>query len=281
MYIDEKWVRSHLPKRDNQTNKSSFGKLFAIIGSPMYRGAAHLTLEAALRGGAGYTYVSSAPEVCDSLLQSFPEAIYRPIRGYGECEIPSDTSAVLLGCGCGTSLELAQLAERTLSSSVPTVIIDADGINSIAKFCPDPQKVLTRVDKNVIITPHPLEMARLLGTSVDSVQMQRERIAADFANKTGVTVILKGYHTVVATPGKYMINTSGSSALAKAGSGDCLAGLLASLAATALADAFTCSAIAAYVHGRAGDELESELSAYGVTPSDLPRKMAQVLASLS
>jgi NAD(P)H-hydrate epimerase len=281
MYITEEWVREHLPKRDIKGNKGSFGKLFALIGSNEYKGAAHLALEAALRGGVGYTHVAVADELYSSLICRFPEAIYHRLDGLDECTVPIGCDTVLIGCGCGVSEALYSFILRVLSSSVKNVILDADALNSIAKYAEYPQEVLTRVGKNVILTPHPLEMARLTHSSVEAVEADRRAAAHALAMYTGATVVLKGHNTVVASRDTVMLNTTGSSALAKAGSGDCLAGFLASLTATGLEDPYTSSAIAVFIHGMAGDMLSRTLSDFGVTPSDLPRKMAEVTAYLT
>ena len=282
MYITEEWVRQHLPKRDIKGNKGSFGKLFAVIGSAEYKGAAHLALEAALRGGVGYTHVAVADDqLYNTLLCRFSEAIYHRIESLDKCTVPPTCDTVLIGCGCGVSEELYRFILSVLSSSVSNVILDADALNSVAKYASDPKEVLTRVGKNVVITPHPLEMARLLRESVERVEEDREGVAEAFARATGATVILKGYNTAVASADALMVNTTGTSALAKAGSGDCLAGFLASLIATGLTDPNTAAAIAVFIHGMAGDMLSRSLSDFGVTPSDLPRKMAEVVAYLT
>ena len=281
MYITEEWVRQHLPKRDIKGNKGSFGKLFAVIGSAEYKGAAHLALEAALRGGVGYTHVAVADDqLYNTLLCRFPEAIYHRIESLDKCTVPPTCDTVLIGCGCGVSEELYRFILSVLFSSVSNVILDADALNSVAKYASDPKEVLTRVGKNVVITPHPLEMARLLRESVERVEEDREGVAEAFARATGATVILKGYNTAVASADALMVFTTGTSALAKAGSGDCLAGFLASLIATGLTDPNTAAAIAVFIHGMAGDMLSRSLSDFGVTPSDLPRKMAEVVAFL-
>ena len=124
MYITEEWVREHLPKRDIKGNKGSFGKLFAVVGSAEYKGAAHLALEAALRGGVGYTHVAVADEqLYKILLCRFPEAIYHRIEGLDKCTPPPTCDTVLIGCGCGVSEELYRFILSVLSSSVSTMVL--------------------------------------------------------------------------------------------------------------------------------------------------------------
>ncbi|MBR2650084.1 MAG: NAD(P)H-hydrate dehydratase [Clostridia bacterium] len=287
MYIDESWARAHLPLRENSGNKGSFGKLFAIVGSARYRGAARLSLLSALRGGAGYVYLCAEESVCRELSMGLPEIIYEPIvSGFTDESISAivassgKASAVLVGCGSGASHGLFELCRALIGTEGGTLILDADAINSIAEYSSDPIALLASAKRRVILTPHPLEFSRISGIPTEAVNESREATARDFAGKTGTVLLLKGYGTVISDGTEVYVNTSGSSALAKAGSGDTLAGLLASIAAMGKTDALTAAALAAFIHGTAGERLAAEYSTYGVTPSDLPREMARVIASL-
>ncbi|MBR5449624.1 MAG: NAD(P)H-hydrate dehydratase, partial [Clostridia bacterium] len=132
----------------------------------------------------------------------------------------------------------------------------------------------------VVLTPHPLEFARLSGNSVDDVQLHRIEAAMKYAAENRVILALKGAATVITDGKTVYINSSGSSALSKAGSGDVLAGFTASLIASG-ADPFTGTALSVYLHGAAADSLSSELSAFSITPSDLPIAMGRQIASLA
>ena len=133
--------------------------------------------------------------------------------------------------------------------------------------------------RKIILTPHPAELSRLIGVSVSQIQADRISVARRVASEYGVTLLLKGAASVICDREQLFVNSSGSSALAKAGSGDALAGFLASLVAAGLAPTFA-AALAAYLHGRAADSLSLEYSTLGVTPSDLPRQMARETALL-
>ena len=279
--INESFVRENLPVRDISGNKGSFGKLELIVGSEKYRGAAQLALEAALRFGAGYVTVTSAESVCSRLSAIFPEAIYRSVNGITE-QLPLQAgSTVLIGCGCDISEELYRLTRRLLATPGGTLIIDADAINSLAAYSANPIELLRTAVREVVLLPHPLEFSRLTGIPVSDIEANREECARRYASESGTVVVLKGHATVVTDGERVLVNTSGSSALAKAGSGDTLAGALSSLAATRLASPLVLSAIAVFVHGMAADCLAEEYSEYGVTPSDLPKQMARGLALLS
>ena len=216
-----------MPTRSNDSNKGSFGRVLALIGSEKYRGAAHLVTESMLRAGAGYTEIVAPNSVCDSLLQKFPEAIYIPISdtaGAPEYELFSKravaASAILIGPGCEASIGLAKQIISLIGSEGAPLVIDADGINSMALCRDEALSALKTSARTVILTPHPLELSRLLGCSLESINSDREKTALCFVSEYKAILLLKGYRTVIASEKNLFINTSGSSALAKAGSGD-------------------------------------------------------------
>ena len=162
-----------------------------------------------------------------------------------------------------------------IQSEGAPLVLDADAINAIAKY--SSAQLLLQAKRPLVLTPHPLEFSRLSGYSVDFIQANRISCAKEFAKTYNCTLLLKGAATVITDGEAVLVNSSGSSALAKGGSGDVLAGLLVSLLAYSK-DALSASAIAAYLHGTAGDRLAEKYSEYGVTPSDLPKEVARVIA---
>ncbi len=287
--ITDKWAKSALPKRRENSNKGTFGRLFAYVGSTKYMGACHLVLESALRGGAGYVELCAEREVWLSVLAKFPEIVYteaNPTSLLTEgdiariAEAEKKSTAALIGCGSGASEPLRELTTSLINSSGGPLVIDADAINSLAYDSESAICAIKTSKRKIILTPHPLEFSRLCGLSVEKINEDRVFAAESFAKETASIVILKGNRTVITDGNKTYVNTSGSSALAKAGSGDCLAGLLSSLVATRQGDVLSLCALAAYIHGAAADNLSVVFSKYGVTPSDLPREMAKVIKSL-
>ena len=279
--IDSELAASLLPKREDNSNKGSFGKLLLITGSRSFPGAARLSLEAALRSGVGLCTYLGEKELCDSLSSAFPEAIYR------QCSVatamPDDLdhltdlaarhTAILVGSGSSRSDGLYRLVECLLTTDGAPIVLDADAINILADHT-EGRALLRASRRRVILTPHPLEFSRLSGIPVDTVQADRLTVARRLASDLGCIVVLKGAGTVV-TDGKLtFINTSGSSALAKAGSGDVLAGMLASVTASGV-EPLSAAALSVYFHGLGADVLADELSEFGVTPSDLPREIAR------
>lgn len=280
--VDGAWVREHLPPRPRTANKGNFGKTLLIVGSDRYRGAAHLALGMALRGGAGYVSYLGRESISAELRALFPEAIYYP---YDICETEkilqiSDTqTSVLIGSGSGVSQELFSLVGALSVREGGTLIIDADGLNSIAKYAPSVKEFFKSAHRRIVITPHPLELARLSGLSVDEIESARCEVAVRLAKEWGVLLLLKGYGTVITDGERVLVNSTGSSALAKAGSGDVLSGLIASVSAY-VSDPHLAAGISAYLHGRAGDSLAKEFTEYGVTPSELPREVCRILKEI-
>ena len=209
----------------------------------------------------------------------YPEAIYLPLSDTDTVIAHSRDSVTLVGSGCGSTVGLCRLVEALLLIPGAPLVLDADAINALASF--SSPEIFKRAERSVVLTPHPLEFSRISGMSVDHINSHRLSSAQSFAREYGITLLLKGSATVI-TDGKYTyINSSGSSALAKAGSGDVLAGALASLLAQSPTRVCEMTALAAYLHGAAGDSLAQSLSEYGVTPSDLPIKIAERIRSLT
>ena len=279
-YVDAALAKALLPKRADNASKGSFGKTLLIVGSKQYPGASALALEAALRGGAGYVTFLGNDSLCDFLLNKFPEALYKRVPDFDSETILNYTenqNSILIGSGSGCTEELFCIIKSILASPGSPVILDADAINSIARF--GTAEILKTAKREVILTPHPLEFSRLSGISIEEIQNNRYKVAKEFAKEHSCTLLLKGAATVVTDGVTTYINGSGSSALAKAGSGDVLAGLLASILAYSHSP-LESAALAAYIHGKAGDELAKEYSSYGVTPSDIPKMTAKIMAEI-
>ena len=285
--IDKKWVALSLPRREENSNKGTFGKLLMITGSRKYRGAAHLGLESALRGGVGLVTFLGRESLCRELSAKFPEAIYsiKPEdEDYTEkdveklVEMSAAHTATLIGSGSGNNNTLRDLTLKLLASKGTPLIIDADAINALASMGAEGIKAIRESARKVILTPHPLEFARLVGCDVASIQLHRIEAAERFAKENSCIVVLKGAGTVITDGEDVYINYVGSSALAKAGSGDVLAGFIAALVAQEKVAPVKAAALAVYYHAKAGDVLAAEFSSYGVTPSDLPREIARQIA---
>ena len=285
-YTDSDIATQNLPIRASDSHKGSYGKLLAVTGSSTYPGAAHLSLEAALRSGVGYVTYLGEKAMCDSLVSKLPEAIYRPIAPNDLtsdelAEIALRHTAVLIGSGIGTEHSdtlYAHLETLLLTEGAP-LVLDADAINILANRREHSLELIRASVRKVVLTPHPLEFARLSGIPTSEVQSNRLRVARRFAKDNGCVLVLKGAGTVITDGNETYINSTGSSALAKAGSGDVLAGCLAAFVASGVSP-LRASALAAYLHGLAADSLSEELSDFGVIPSDLPREIARQIRKI-
>jgi NAD(P)H-hydrate epimerase len=183
---------------------------------------------------------------------------------------------VLFGCGCGDDEDTAILLEYLLKNARVPLVVDADGINALSRNI----HVLEEANAPVILTPHPGEMARLCGVSVEEIQQNRMGAALEFATAHGVTLVLKGHETLVATDeGRILLNHTGGAGLAKGGSGDILAGMIASFCAQGLA-VEEAAACAVHLHGLAGERAQARLSAYAMLPSELLPDLCEIFVEL-
>ncbi|MGN0989475.1 MAG: NAD(P)H-hydrate dehydratase [Eubacteriales bacterium] len=258
-------VKNIIKPRKQDTHKGSYGALKLICGSRNMTGAAALASEAALRTGVGLLYVSTDAYVRRILQTKLTEPVFCDIK-----TVTGKETAVLVGCGL--SMRRALLVKYAISLGLPTVI-DADALTYLGAH----GNILQRAKSPLILTPHPAEMSRLCGLSVAQIQADRVGTARKYAVENCVTLVLKGHKTVVALPdGRVYVNTTGNAGLAKGGSGDVLAGIIASL----LAQGYTAeeSAVAGvWLHGKAADVLKDEISEYGLLASDIPTQVAKLL----
>ena len=262
-----------LPERPENSNKGTFGKILNVSGSEYMTGAAYLSSVSALKTGAGYVELASHENVLRAVSSLSPEIVLAPVE-----KIPNiiKTSTVLLiGCGLSTSDEAVKLFKQTISmaENLPTVI-DADGLNILAE-----NKI--KLPQNTILTPHPKEASRLLHTNLDKILQNPENSAQEICKTYNCVTVLKSHRTIVASQyGTIYHNKTGSSALAKAGSGDVLAGMIAGFLAQHM-NAFDASVLGVYLHGLAGDLAKNDLTAYGVLASDTIRYIPNAIKSLN
>lgn len=281
-------VKSLLPERAPNSHKGTFGLVHAFAGSKKMRGAAHLAALAALRMGVGLMKLSTEEEVVRLAGRRLPELLFDvtpPLPRWTEEEMLSKiketdrAAAILIGPGVGVSDALYRFLSLLASQPGPPLILDADALGAIAAYALDVDAFFSSAKRPLILTPHPLEFARLVGRTAAQVQSQRMRLALCYAKKWRVFLLLKGACTVITDGDRLYINTTGSTALAKGGSGDVLSGAVSAFVAEG-AEPLSALAIAAYLHGAAGDSLAREVSEYGVLPSDLPLRMAQLINTL-
>ncbi|MGI6587336.1 MAG: NAD(P)H-hydrate dehydratase [Peptococcia bacterium] len=285
-YVDQEFVQDFLPSRDEEGHKNTFGHVLVIAGSPGMMGAAYLASKAVLRSGAGMVTTCVPESLANVFDLALPEAITKGVRetekgalsaaGWSVIkEILPGKKALVFGPGLGTENQIKHLLQKVLEADMP-LVLDADGLNVLAKE-PD---VLQKAQGSLILTPHPGEMARLLGTTVALVQENRVETALEAAAKFQAVVVLKGAATVIATPEKEVfINSTGCSTLATAGAGDVLAGAIGGLLAQGLSP-LEAAVLGVYIHGLAGEILAREKGQRGVLAGDVVETLPFAFKSL-
>jgi len=278
-------LRELIEPRTADSHKGDFGRVTVIAGSLGKTGAALLSGMGALRSGAGLVTVAT-PASCLPIVASMaPEVMTEPLaEGEGSLaagaidrvlELSQDVIAC--GPGLGRTRGAFEFVRTLLDRATVPLVLDADALTLLAG---EPGRLLGRDDRDVIITPHPGEMARLVGASIDAVQANRLDVAADFATAHRVYVVLKGHRTVIATPaGRMYINPTGNPGMATAGTGDVLTGMIAAWLAQLL-DAEAACRIAVFLHGAAGDLAERAEGQISMTATDVLDHLGDALTTL-
>lgn len=273
------------PVRPADAHKGTFGRVLVIGGSRGMSGAPSLAGLGALRGGAGLVYVAVPSEILPIVAAIEPSYLTIPLATDEEhgC-LSSDglnglrtacegKDAIALGPGLGTSRGVAEIVKTLFAELLQPMVVDADALNVLAASGgggrPAPNAAGSR-----ILTPHPGEFARLIGSDIGTVQSQRAKLAAEFAAAHGVILLLKGTGTIITDGDRVAINRTGNPGMATGGSGDVLTGLIAALLAQGM-PAFEAAQFGAHLHGLAGDLAAAELSQPGLIASDLPRFLTQ------
>ena len=280
-------MREVVPVRVAESHKGDFGRVLIVAGSMGKTGAAHLTAMGALRSGAGLVTVA-APRSCIPIIAAMgAEYMTEPLdeTAVGTVdfaaldrvlELKADVIAVGPGLGQepSTAAFILGLVER---AGVP-LVLDADAINA---FSGDPERLVGRDGVDVIVTPHPGEMARLLNISIEAVQHDRLNYARDFAASHRVHVVLKGHRTIIAGPeNRAFVNLSGNAGMATGGTGDLLTGMIAAWFAQIL-DAEAACKLAVYLHGTAGDLAEADEGEVALIASDVANHLGDAILELT
>jgi ADP-dependent NAD(P)H-hydrate dehydratase / NAD(P)H-hydrate epimerase len=274
--IDNNLIKDFIPKRYSISNKGDYGKVFILSGSPGMTGAGCLTARAALRTGAGLIYIG-VPAILSSVYDaSLTEAVTIPLPDGGSgylvpgslgqiMERVNRSTVAAIGPGLSVNENIVQIVHDIIENSNIPLVIDADALNAVSKDI----SVLARSKAEIILTPHPGEMSRLTGISIEEIQKRRLQIAHDFAAEWKVIVVLKGSRTVIADPlGNVFINPTGNSGMATGGTGDVLTGIIAGLTGQG-AKAIQAAVAGVYLHGLAGDAAAKIKGEYGMIASDL------------
>ena len=256
-----KEFRKHFRPRPRWSHKGDFGRIFILAGSEGLSGACYLTSMAALRSGAGLVTVGVPKSLVLPLARRLTEAMLKPLPQTKQqgtlsrlafrpiCRFLETQDIFALGPGLSLDRQTQTLIRRVVLQSEKPMVIDADGLNAFAEFT----HLFRRLRAPAILTPHAGEFVRLFGKPVPKTDQERKNRALEAAKKFKVTIILKGYHTVVASPqGELYVNQTGNPGMATGGSGDVLTGVVAAMLGQK-AKPFRAACFGVFVHGLAGD----------------------------
>ena len=272
--------RKMLPDRPEDSNKGTYGRLLVIAGSKGMAGAAYLNAHAAYMTGAGLVRIYTSSDNREILQTLLPEAIITTYEEYNKEELLSLLTwadSVCIGSGLGMS----RLSEKILKTVIEYVkvpcLIDADGLNLLAE---NNNYLNQMAERRFVITPHMKEMSRLTGISVEELKADRIQILKDFISRYRITCVLKDSRTLIASEEKGIrMNLTGNSAMAKAGSGDVLAGVISGWMVQGK-EAEDAAELGTYIHGLSGDLAKFEKGVYSVMARDLIEYISKALMKL-
>lgn len=274
-------LASLLPERPERSNKATFGRVLCAAGSYCMSGAAYLCAKAAYRSGAGIVSILTPEENRIILQSSLPEALVSVYSSHEPDEktvsvAASAASVIAAGPGMGRSESARKVLTVLLRSSNKPMVLDADALNIIS----EEPRLWDIVPVGTVITPHPGEMARLCGCTVDEILSDVPGICKGFAKAHRVICVLKDHSTAVsdgtASDCPLYLNDTGNSGMATGGSGDVLTGIIAALLAQGLTP-FTAAALGVRIHGAAGDTAAKRLGEYSLMASDIIDALPEIL----
>lgn len=278
-------VKKFLPCRKKDAHKYDFGHLLILAGSVGMTGAATLTAQAAMRIGTGLVTLGIPESLNDILEIKLTEVMTLPLPETNQRSLDKKTldkilffiknrkvNTVAIGPGLSQNKSTQILVRQIVKNTSLPMVIDADGLSAFTDN-------LSLLSQHCILTPHCGELARLLGKESVALQNNRVNYAKNFAQKTGVICVLKGYQTVVTDGKNVFINPTGNPGMATAGSGDVLTGMIAGLLAQRI-EKFTAAKIGVYLHGFIGNLVKKEKGEMGLIASDLVEEIPRVMAKL-
>lgn len=286
--VQQRDVQEILPRRSIDAHKHSVGKVFVLAGSRGLTGAAAMASQAALRLGAGAVVLGTPQSVYPILAKKLTEVMVEPLEETDEGSVSFSAlpaiekmmtwaDVVVVGPGLSRQLETRELVWRIVAQFNKPLLIDADGINALAE---NKSILKTRRNENVILTPHTGEFSRLIGVPPKEIEHNRVGIARQFARSLKLTLVLKGAPTVTATrDGDTFINSTGNPGMATAGSGDVLAGIIASLWAQKMAMHEACYC-GVFVHGLAGNLAKDKYGERGMLATDILAKSVEAIKGI-
>ena len=271
--------------RPRDSNKGNFGHVLVVGGSLGKSGATAMAGMSALRAGAGLSTVATATSVLPTVASFHPELMTEPLHEteagtislraleYGRFdELVKGKTVLAIGPGISRNPETSEFVRTIVGRHRLPMVVDADGLNAFETKTAQ----LTGTTRPLVITPHPGEMARLMGSTAAEVQKDRLNVARMFAREHGLFVVLKGHRTLIAHPdGTVWVNTTGNPGMATGGTGDILTGIVAGMMAQHPGDIFEAVITAVYLHGLAGDIARETMGEHSLVATDLVNALPQ------
>lgn len=280
-FLNQETMRPMLHRRDRQAHKGVFGHCLIIAGSTGKTGAAALAANGAVRAGSGLVTLAVAESINSIVEVKTTEAMTVPLPDSGSGHLSSSAfpaiekllvakEAVAVGPGLDRRPGTVALVHTLVETITQPLVIDADGLNALAE---DMSVLRRKKSRQVVLTPHPGEMSRMLGTSIPDVDAIRISVAQEFAANYGVYLVLKGARTIIASPdGLAAINGSGNPGMATGGMGDVLTGIIVSLLGQGY-QAWDACRLGVFIHGYAADLVADEKGEIGMTAGDVQEKL--------
>ena len=275
---------SRMPRRTDESNKGTYGRLLCVCGSLGMCGAAYLAAKAAYRSGAGLVEILTVKENLIPLQTSLPEAVISVYDSVNP-DLDAVTSAaeradaIVIGCGLGRKDTSRKVLGAVLRSTEKPCVIDADALNI---FSANP--TLKKYLNGRIITPHPAEFSRLTGYAIEDILRDAEKMSYEFARKYGTVCLIKRHETAVSDGKDVYVNKSGNSGMATAGSGDVLSGIIGGILAqnkNGELSLFEATCLGTYIHGKGGDIAAKALGEYSLMASDIIDALPEILKNIS
>ena len=272
--MDKKYINSLLIPRLKYSHKGNFGHTLVIAGSPGFTGAAVISSGAAVKSGSGLVTLAVSDECLSAVSSCIPEVMTADLGNKDRLsELLKKADSVAFGPGLGNTNRTLELLRFVLEKSTAPVVIDADGINVLAKDI----SLLHKLKNRCILTPHLGEFSRISELSIEEISKDRIKAAKDFAEKHSVVILLKGYNTIITDGSEVYVNTTGNSSMANGGMGDTLTGITASLISQKYS-VFDSGKIGSFLHGYIGEKLSKK--AFIVTAEDIITNISFYLKQL-
>ncbi|SHM43834.1 bifunctional ADP-dependent NAD(P)H-hydrate dehydratase/NAD(P)H-hydrate epimerase [Halanaerobium congolense] len=284
--FNQQEAKKLIPYRKNYGHKGDFGKIAVLAGSRGMTGAPLLTTKSALKSGSGLVYLLISEEIEALTSSQLEELVGIPLpsqkgiiaeKAFEKIkQFSKKVDLLAVGPGLGSNTAVQKIIKNILEQLNIPLVLDADALNVINDL-----KLLKNYQGELILTPHPGEMSRLIGLNISEINNNRLEIARDFAKENNLSLVLKGAATITAaSDGRTYINSSGCNGMATAGSGDVLTGIVSSLKAQGM-NSFEAAALAVYVHGRAGEYAAAVESNYALTAGNIIDNLAAVWNELT